>query len=103
MTSPAPVIDNSKCVVCDECLLVKPLENCIVEVANLRTLKNTGTVIGYDRIEPAQTAGLYYNTLYIDEKECIRCFACVESCPVDAISPQYDKRPRALRNVVVRA
>ena len=101
MASAAPVIDNSKCVVCDECLLVKPVENCIVEVANLRTQKSDGTVAGYDRIEPAQTAGLYYNTLYIDDKKCIRCFACVESCPVGAISPQYDKQPRALRKFVI--
>jgi len=102
MTSPAPVIDNSKCVVCDECLLVKPVENCIVEVANLHTIKNGGTFTGYERIQPAQTAGLYYNTLYIDEKECIRCFACVESCPVGAISPQFKNEPRGLRNVVIR-
>jgi CDP-4-dehydro-6-deoxyglucose reductase len=103
MASPAPVIDNSACVVCDECLLVKPVENCIVEVANLRTVNGGETFSSYDRIRPAQTAGLYYNTLYIDEKECIRCFACVESCPVGAISPQYKNEGRALRNVVIRS
>jgi len=103
MTSPAPVIDNSMCVVCDECLLVKPVENCIVEVANFHTVKSGEAFAGYERIEPAQTAGLYYNTLYIDEKECIRCFACVESCPVGAISPQFKNEGRALRNVVIRS
>lgn len=33
--SPAPVIDNTKCVLCDECLMVKPTANCIVEVSKL--------------------------------------------------------------------
>jgi len=33
--SPAPVIDNRRCVLCDECLLVKPVEHCIIETAGL--------------------------------------------------------------------
>ena len=37
--SPAPVIDNTKCVLCDECLLVKPTEGCIVETARLANQK----------------------------------------------------------------
>jgi NAD(P)H-flavin reductase len=97
--SPAPVIDNTKCVLCDECLLVKPTENCIVEVSKLVKGSN-GSFSGYERVDPAYTSGLYYNTLYIDEKECIRCYACVEACPARAISPQYDKNPKTLRNVL---
>lgn len=100
-TSPAPVIDNRICVVCDECLLVKPLENCIVEVATLRA--NGGSnFYGYERIDPAYTSGIYHNTLYIDPNQCIRCYACVDVCPVGAISPLFDKTPHTLRQVVER-
>ena len=34
--SPAPVIDNTKCVLCDECLMVKPTPNCLVEATNFK-------------------------------------------------------------------
>lgn len=97
--SPAPVIDNTKCVLCDECLLVKPTESCIVEVSKL--VAGNGGIESYERVDPAYTSGLYYNTLYIDEKECIRCYACVEACPAKAISPEYDKNPKTLRQTVV--
>lgn len=94
--SPAPVIDNSKCVLCDECLMVKPTANCIVEVSKLISNGNGG-FSGYERVQPGHTSGLYYNTLYIDEKECIRCYACVEACPAKAISPQFDRQTKTLR------
>ena len=100
-SSPAPVIDNTKCVLCDECLLVKPAENCIIEVSKL--IRNSGT--GSDRYEvvkPSETSGLYYNTLYIDERECIRCYACVDACPANAISPDHDRTPKTLRGVAAR-
>jgi NAD(P)H-flavin reductase len=100
-TSPAPVIDNRICVVCDECLLVKPIENCIVEVAKLKGNGGSG-FHGYERIDPAYTAGIYHSMLYIDANECIRCYACVDVCPVGAISPQYDKTPHTLHQVVER-
>jgi len=95
-SSPAPVVDNTKCVLCDECLLVKPVPNCLVEATNFKT-NGAGVVSEYERIRPAHTSGLYYNSLFIDEKECIRCFACVDACPHDAISVNYEKTPKTLR------
>lgn len=99
--SPVPIIDNTKCVLCDECLMVKPVEHCIVEAAGLRR-GNGGTpgTMEYEEVEPAATAGLYYNTLYINEKECIRCYACVEICPAKAISPDYAPMPKTLASIV---
>mgnify|MGYP001161495209 CR=1 FL=1 len=96
--SPAPVIDNEKCVLCDECLLVKPTDDCIVETAKLSNVKDNGKFANIERINPAFTSGLYYNTLYINEDKCIRCYACVHACPHDAISPNYDLNPKTLRN-----
>ncbi len=94
--SPAPVIDNVRCVLCDECLFVKPTENCIVEVSRL--IRNSGTGADrYEVISPTETPGLYYSTLYIDEHECIRCFSCVDACPAGAISPANGKTPKTLR------
>lgn len=99
--SPVPIIDNTKCVLCDECLMVKPVEHCIVEAASLR--RGDGGAPGtmeYEEVEPAATAGLYYNTLYINEKECIRCYACVEICPAKAIAPDYAPMPKTLASIV---
>jgi CDP-4-dehydro-6-deoxyglucose reductase len=96
MSSPAPVIDNAKCVLCDECLIAKPQSNCIVEVSKLYR-DAEGNVTGYDRVVPAQSAPLYYNMLYIDESVCIRCGACVEVCPAHAISPSNSRNPKVLR------
>ncbi len=94
--SPVPVIDNTKCVLCDECLMVRPAEHCINEIVQL---KKNGDGLQYERLQPADTSGLYYNTLYIDDDECIRCYACVDVCPVGAIAPGYDKTPKTLRNI----
>ena len=59
--SPAPVIDNSKCVLCDS-VFIKPTAGCIVETAKLGKLKDNGKYAD-ERIDPAYTSGLYYNTL----------------------------------------
>lgn len=94
--SPAPVVDNTKCVLCDECLLVKPVANCLIEAGDFK-MNGGNSISGVERVRPAHTSGLYYNSLYIDEDECIRCFACVDACPHDAISVDYDKIPKTLR------
>lgn len=99
-SSPPPVIDNSKCVLCDECLLVKPMENCIVETANF-VMGPDNQIKNYQRVEPAHTSGLYYNSLYIDERECIRCMACVDRCPTSAISPSNTVKIDVIRNMDV--
>jgi NAD-dependent dihydropyrimidine dehydrogenase PreA subunit len=96
MASPAPVIDNTKCVLCDECLMVKPQPNCIVEIADVNR-DAAGKIIGYERVVPALSSPLYYNTLFIDERECIRCYACVEACPTNAISPANISDLKTLR------
>ena len=95
-SSPAPVIDNTKCVLCDECLLVKPVPNCLVEATNFKA-SGDGLAFSFEHVQPARTSGLYYNSLYIDEEECVRCFACVDACPHDAISVDYDRTPKTLR------
>ena len=96
--SPAPVVDNTKCVLCDECLLVKPVPNCLVEATNFK-VNGGNTVSAFERVQPAKTSGLYYNSLFIDENECIRCYACVEACPHNAISPDYASVPDTLRKI----
>ena len=95
-SSPAPVVDNTKCVLCDECLLVKPVANCLVEATNFKT-NGDDSAFSFEQVRPAHTSGLYYNSLYIDESECVRCFACVDACPHDAISVDYDRIPKTLR------
>ncbi len=98
--SPLPVIDNTKCVLCDECLMVKPVSNCIVEVSQLRGNGDAAGTMEFERVEPSATSGLYYNTLYINERECIRCYACVEICPAEAISPDFKSTPTTLAKVI---
>ncbi|MEM7192292.1 MAG: FAD-dependent oxidoreductase [Pseudomonadota bacterium] len=80
-------IDNEACVLCDECLFVKPVENCIVEVTGL-VKGPRGEIVGYNRVRPGETNSLYFNSLYIDQTQCIRCGACEEVCPTGAISIQ---------------
>ena len=96
MSSPAPVIDNSKCTLCDECLMVKPVANCIVETSDHTHHQGNTTT---QPVKPGVTSGLYYNTLFINSDKCIRCYACVDACPHDAISPSYPAIPKILRKM----
>lgn len=91
--SPAPVIDNRQCVLCDECLLVMPVAHCIVEAQPA-----TGQhAMDYAPIVPGHSSGLYYNSLRIDAEQCIRCYACVNACPHGAISPSFSASWDTLR------
>ncbi|MEQ8661628.1 MAG: FAD-binding oxidoreductase [Gammaproteobacteria bacterium] len=94
--SPAPVIDNRQCVLCDECLLVRPVAGCIVETGHLEAGAD-GRLQGHAPLRPTLTAGLYYNALVVDAAACLRCYACVSACPHGAISPDYAPRANSLR------
>lgn len=80
-------IVDPKCVLCDECLKVKPVEGCIVEVAGLAR-DEAGRVTGYEKVQPGRTDSLYYNRLWIDQSQCVRCGRCEAACPVNAITIQ---------------
>jgi formate dehydrogenase major subunit len=80
------IVDRD-CVLCDECLKVKPVEGCIVEIASLLR-DDEGRVLGYTKVEKGGTDSLYYNRLWIDQSQCIRCGRCEAVCPVNAITIQ---------------
>jgi formate dehydrogenase major subunit len=80
-------IVDPKCVLCDECLKVKPVEGCIVEVSALLR-DDEGRITGYEKLQPGAADSLYYNRLWIDQSQCIRCGRCEAACPVDAITIQ---------------
>ena len=40
------------------------------------------------RVEENKTDSLYYNRLWIDRSQCIRCGRCESVCPVNAITIQ---------------
>ena len=80
-------IIDSRCVLCDECLKVKPVPGCIVEITGLLR-DDDGRITGYLPIEPGASDSLYYNRLWIDQNQCIRCGQCEAVCPVNAITLQ---------------
>ena len=80
-------IVDSKCVLCDECLKVKPVPGCIVEAADVKR-DDQGRITGYRPVESGVTDSLYYNRLWIDQDQCVRCGQCEAVCPVNAITIQ---------------
>ncbi len=84
-------IIDSKCVLCDECLKVKPVPGCIVEAAGVER-DDHGRIIGYRPVESGATDSLYYNRLWIDQDQCVRCGQCEAVCPVNAITIQKVSR-----------
>jgi NADPH-dependent glutamate synthase beta subunit-like oxidoreductase/NAD-dependent dihydropyrimidine dehydrogenase PreA subunit len=80
-------IDDGRCVLCDECLRVKPVPDCIVEISALAR-GDDGAIIGYSSVKKGDTPSLYYSRLWIDQSQCVRCGACEAACPVNAISIQ---------------
>ncbi len=83
--SPAPRLDDRRCMLCDECLLVRPVFACIVEASGVSAYSEDSRR-DISPFVPGQTAGLYYHQLIIDDVRCIRCYACVHACPHNAIS-----------------
>lgn len=77
-------INNSLCVLCDECLLVRPVNECIKEVSS-KTTDSKGRV-EFNKIDPGNSHGIYHGELYIDPKVCVRCGECEKACPTGAIS-----------------
>jgi NADPH-dependent glutamate synthase beta subunit-like oxidoreductase/ferredoxin len=76
-------IDQDKCIFCDWCIKAKPRPDCIVKVSNL-IYDAQDRIAGYTRALTAETTKL----IWINQADCIRCGACVDACPVDAISIQ---------------
>ena len=73
-------------MLCDECLLAKPIEDCIVEVSDVHQHEDGDT--SYKRINPKKGIGIYHGKLLIDHKKCVRCGECEKVCPTNAISIQ---------------
>ena len=80
-------IIDSRCVLCDECLKVKPVAGCIQEISGLER-DDAGRITGVRPLVPGHADSLYYNRLWIDQDQCIRCGQCEAVCPVNAITIQ---------------
>lgn len=76
-------IDPDVCIFCDWCVKAKPRPKCIVKVSEL-DYDDKGEIIGFTEAKGSEDT----NLIYINQEDCIRCNACVDACPVDAISVQ---------------
>lgn len=76
-------IDPDVCIYCNWCIKAKPRPDCIVEISSLN-YGDKGEIVGFNRAQGSEDTKL----IYINQEDCIRCNACVDACPVDAISVQ---------------
>ena len=76
-------IDESLCTKCDLCLNVKPRADCIIKVSAF-TFDESGKIAGYQRATDQDKNP----RIWINQADCIRCGACIDVCPDDAISLQ---------------
>ena len=81
-------IDNSRCIQCDQCIVVKPRLNCIVRSSTLEN-DSAGRIVGFEN-EPGTDD--YRFEYFINQEDCIRCNACLEVCPTECISVQKVSR-----------
>ncbi|MEI7894727.1 MAG: FAD-dependent oxidoreductase, partial [Myxococcales bacterium] len=76
-------IDPRACIYCDWCVRAKPRPDCIVKVSQL-LYDEQERIVGFQRASSSDDTQL----IWINQADCIRCRACVDACPVDAISLQ---------------
>ena len=76
-------INNDLCVLCDECLLVRPVNECIKELSS-KNIDKSGEV-SFEKLNPGKSHGIYHGLLSIDPKVCVRCGECEKACPTGAI------------------
>ena len=76
-------IDPDRCIYCDWCIKAKPRPDCIIKVSSL-THDHAGRFVEFQRAKGTEDTHL----IWINQADCIRCHACVDACPVDAISLQ---------------
>ena len=76
-------IDQDKCIKCDWCLKAKPQPHCILMLKTIEHDKQ-GKVVGFEATDYVREM----NLIWINQDACIRCGACIQACPVDAINLQ---------------
>ena len=76
-------IDQDKCIKCDWCLKAKPHEACILMLKDI-SYDEEGKAVDWNTTERVREM----NLIWIQSDACTRCGACVEACPVDAITLQ---------------
>ena len=76
----------TRCIKCDQCIQVMPRPECIVKIEGLSDRRGwayVGLNRTMHRLDNRETLAYFIN-----QKDCIRCNACLEVCPTDCISVQ---------------